>query len=656
MDFNICTVEEIFADYKGRKTALIRALTNDVDEIFKLCDPDKDCLCLYGYPNGTWEVTRPQKFLPADLPEPVLGINWSRDFARDDRKWLSMVSLHSDSWLLSVAFYLGVHLNRDERERLFSLINDLPTIFEVVTNKNRITYTPLASRNRSRGFTQASGVCKTKILQMSGDGKGKGMPKLVDGDDEDDENDKKLCGICGGNYGVYEFWICCDKCDTWIHGKCAKTTPQMAESMDQYKCPSCITLINFTSSVIQDNLCLYGHPNETWEVAEPVPLVPAELPEPVLGINWCRDGNSRKDWFSLVALHSDLWLLSMAFYFGVYLNHNERERLFSLINDLPTVSEVVTDKKPMDKPTKASGSKSRGFGKLRLLVYAKPKPWRDLEMGKVKSSQSLKMRMMKHFVEFAVELLVYAKPKSCRDLVMGKLKASQSLQMKMRMMEHFVEAAVEITVYMNFGSAAIHVIRGTMGNKDNLCLYGHANGTWEVNDPSQIVQENLPEPIVGISWSRDLAKHWLTTVAVNCDSWLLSLSFHVGSLLDPKGRKQLFNLIKDLPTVYDVVTENKPIDDKPTEASESKSWESTEASGVCKTKILQMSEDRKGKSIPKLEDETFCGICGGCYSVYEFWISCDTCNKWFHGKCVKITPKMAESMKQYKCSSCSMKQ
>lgn len=74
----------------------------------------------------------------------------------------------------------------------------------------------------------------------------------------------------------------------------------------------------------KENLCLYGHPNESWEVALPAEEVPPELPEPALGINFARDGMDRKDWLSLVAVHSDCWLLSVAFYFGARLNRNDR--------------------------------------------------------------------------------------------------------------------------------------------------------------------------------------------------------------------------------------------------------------------------------------------------------------------------------------------
>ena len=40
----------------------------------------------------------------------------------------------------------------------------------------------------------------------------------------------------------------------------------------------------------KENLCLYGLPNEDWEVNLPAEEVPPELPEPALGINFARDG------------------------------------------------------------------------------------------------------------------------------------------------------------------------------------------------------------------------------------------------------------------------------------------------------------------------------------------------------------------------------
>ncbi|KAF4386081.1 hypothetical protein F8388_016333, partial [Cannabis sativa] len=149
------TVEDIFKDYTARRSALIRALTSDVDAFYALCDPEKDNLCFYGHPNETWEVGLPAEEVPPELPEPALGINFARDGMKR-KDWLSLVAVHTDSWLLSVAFYFGARLNRNERKRLFSLINDLPTLFEVVTGRKASKDKPsLDSGSKSRNSTKA---------------------------------------------------------------------------------------------------------------------------------------------------------------------------------------------------------------------------------------------------------------------------------------------------------------------------------------------------------------------------------------------------------------------------------------------------------------------------------------------------------------------
>ncbi|XAR71924.1 hypothetical protein NMG60_11018380 [Bertholletia excelsa] len=226
------TVEEIFKDYSGRRAGVVRALTYDVDEFYLLCDPvEKENLCLYGYPNETWEVNLPADEVPPELPEPALGINFARDGMKR-RDWLSLVAVHTDSWLLSVAFYFGARLNRNERKRLFSLINDLPTVFEVVTERKPIKDKP----------SMDSGS-KSKIsTKRTSDGQSKSNSKLYEESYEDeDEHGETLCGSCGGNYSADEFWIGCDICERWFHGKCVKITPAKAETIKQYKCPSCST-------------------------------------------------------------------------------------------------------------------------------------------------------------------------------------------------------------------------------------------------------------------------------------------------------------------------------------------------------------------------------------------------------------------------------
>lgn len=81
----------------------------------------------------------------------------------------------------------------------------------------------------------------------------------------------------------------------------------------------------------KENLCLYGYPNEQWEVNLPAEEVPPELPEPALGINFARDGMQSKDWLSLVAVHSDAWLLSVAFYFGARFGFDKTDRYLIFI-------------------------------------------------------------------------------------------------------------------------------------------------------------------------------------------------------------------------------------------------------------------------------------------------------------------------------------
>mmetsp|Transcript_9279 Transcript_9279/g.16374 ORF Transcript_9279/g.16374 Transcript_9279/m.16374 type:complete len:233 (-) Transcript_9279:760-1458(-) len=124
----------IHADYLGRRSGLLRALTEEADKLYEKCDPKLDNLCLYGQPNGQWLVGPPAEEVPPELPEPCLGINFARDgMSRTD--WLSLVAVHCDTWLLSVAFYFGVKLDSTSRQDLFHLINQQATLFEVVAER-----------------------------------------------------------------------------------------------------------------------------------------------------------------------------------------------------------------------------------------------------------------------------------------------------------------------------------------------------------------------------------------------------------------------------------------------------------------------------------------------------------------------------------------
>ncbi|XP_048133172.1 PHD finger protein ALFIN-LIKE 4-like isoform X3 [Rhodamnia argentea] len=201
----------------------------------------KENLCLYGFPNELWEVNLPAEEVPPELPEPALGINFARD-GMQEKDWLSLVAVHSDAWLLAVAFYFGARFGFDktDRKRLFNMINELPTIFEVVTGtakkqskeKSSVSNSSTKSKSSSKGQRAPESAKYSKPVQA------KDEEEVVDEEDEEEHGDT-LCGACGENYAADEFWICCDVCEKWFHGKCVKITPARAEHIKQYKCPSC---------------------------------------------------------------------------------------------------------------------------------------------------------------------------------------------------------------------------------------------------------------------------------------------------------------------------------------------------------------------------------------------------------------------------------
>ncbi|CAA3028014.1 PHD finger protein ALFIN-LIKE 4-like [Olea europaea var. sylvestris] len=239
--YNPRTVEEVFRDFKGRRTGLIKALTTDVEEFYQQCDPEKENLCLYGLPNELWEVNLPAEEVPPEFPEPALGINFARD-GMQEKDWLSLVAVHSDAWLLSTAFYFGARFGFDkaDRKRLFNMINDLPTVFEVVTGAAK-----KQQKEKSSVSNHSSTKSKSNSKSRASESQGKfskSEPKDEDDgldEEEDEEHGDTLCGACGENYASDEFWICCDVCEKWFHGKCVKITPARAEHIKQYKCPSC---------------------------------------------------------------------------------------------------------------------------------------------------------------------------------------------------------------------------------------------------------------------------------------------------------------------------------------------------------------------------------------------------------------------------------
>ncbi|OEL37887.1 PHD finger protein ALFIN-LIKE 8 [Dichanthelium oligosanthes] len=233
--------EDVFRDYRARRAGLLKALTTDVEKFYVMCDPEKENLCLYGLPNETWEVNLPAEEVPPELPEPALGINFARD-GMNEKDWLSLVAVHSDSWLLAVAYYFGARFafDKESRKRLFTMINNLPTVYEVVTGtakKEPKEKTPKNSNKSNKSGSKPSRQSEPNPR----------VPKMPPPKDEEEsegeegepqeDHESALCGACGQSYD--DFWICCDLCEKWFHGKCVKITPAKAEHIKQYKCPSC---------------------------------------------------------------------------------------------------------------------------------------------------------------------------------------------------------------------------------------------------------------------------------------------------------------------------------------------------------------------------------------------------------------------------------
>ncbi|CAM8970530.1 unnamed protein product [Rhodiola kirilowii] len=234
-------VEDVFYDFKGRRAGIIKALTIDCEEFFRQCDPEKENLSLYGFPDERWEVNPPPDEVPPDLPDPALGINFARDGMKE-RDWLSLVAVHSDSWLLSVAFYFGTrfHFDRSDRKRLFSMINDLPTVYETVTaalkeqTKEKSSVPIHCSNNGKSKYDSKRGSDTPAEFHKSAHAQ-----EEEEALEEEDDEENTLCGKCNENYSTDEFWIWCEMCTTWFHGKCVRITQAKAANIKHYKCPSC---------------------------------------------------------------------------------------------------------------------------------------------------------------------------------------------------------------------------------------------------------------------------------------------------------------------------------------------------------------------------------------------------------------------------------
>ncbi|KAL1531342.1 PHD finger protein ALFIN-LIKE 5-like [Salvia divinorum] len=149
--------------------------------------------------------------MPPELPEPALGINFARD-GMQEKDWLALVVVHSDAWLLSVAFCFGARFGFDKADRkcLFNMTNDLSTIFEVVTGASKMQF-----KDKLTVKTHSGRKSKPNLKMPPTNDESEG---LDDEEEDEKEHGDTLCGACGENYAQDEFWICCDICKRWFHG------------------------------------------------------------------------------------------------------------------------------------------------------------------------------------------------------------------------------------------------------------------------------------------------------------------------------------------------------------------------------------------------------------------------------------------------------
>ncbi|CAL9769669.1 unnamed protein product [Musa acuminata subsp. burmannicoides] len=234
------TIDMLFRDFLGRRAGLIKALTTglsflsvflevlaalvvldpfpssccfsvnvcfvldggvaDFIKFYEQCDPEKPYMCLYGYPNETWEV-KEAPVVPHEFPEPSLGPCF------------------------------------DISSRLFNMINSNPTIYEVIFGTVKM---PITLSKSNEGESNSKSVRRQNL----------GLPLSLIEKEETDEDDVELytmgddtssiiCGACGNRFAFSEYWILCNMCVTWYHARCVKTTPEQYEQLEEYRCPRC---------------------------------------------------------------------------------------------------------------------------------------------------------------------------------------------------------------------------------------------------------------------------------------------------------------------------------------------------------------------------------------------------------------------------------
>nr|CAB3461682.1 unnamed protein product [Digitaria exilis] len=187
------TVERIFRDFCCRRAALIRALTKG----------EKTLVALASRGSKRKEVLHVKAFShKCNTGAESLYLYVNRDESWELRPKMLMQPEQPDPTMLGIKI---------ARKRLSAMMKSLQTVHA----------TFIASDTYRR-------ICH--LEKMNED---------IEDEDEGCGDEPTKCGVCGDHYRANAFWIGCDVCDRWFHGKCVNVTSAEAEHIGQYECPEC---------------------------------------------------------------------------------------------------------------------------------------------------------------------------------------------------------------------------------------------------------------------------------------------------------------------------------------------------------------------------------------------------------------------------------
>lgn len=67
----------------------------------------------------------------------------------------------------------------------------------------------------------------------------KDLAEFICGECKHARDTQELYCLCRQPYDESQFYICCDKCQDWFHGRCVGILQSEADSIEEYICPNC---------------------------------------------------------------------------------------------------------------------------------------------------------------------------------------------------------------------------------------------------------------------------------------------------------------------------------------------------------------------------------------------------------------------------------